>query len=117
MGRGRNNVYVVLSSRRKSGSRIFMRSYYVYILASKRNGALYIGVTSDLKKRVHQHKNNLINGFTKKYRVHHLAYFETTNNIRSAIQREKQMKEWKREWKIRLVQQVNPEWNDLYDTL
>ena len=94
-----------------------MRSYYVYILASKRNGTLYIGVTSDLKKRVYQHKNNLIDGFTKKYKVHHLVYFEETSDVRSALQREKHMKIWKREWKIRLVQQMNPDWDDLYDTL
>ena len=94
-----------------------MRSYYVYILASKRNGTLYIGVTSDLKKRVYQHKNNLIDGFTKRYKVHHLVYFEETSDVRSALQREKHMKIWKREWKIRLVQQMNPDWDDLYDTL
>ena len=94
-----------------------MRSYYVYILASKRNGTLYIGVTSDLKKRVYQHKNNLIDGFTKRYKVHHLVYFEETSDVRSALQREKHMKIWKREWKIRLVQQMNPDWDDLYGTL
>jgi putative endonuclease len=90
------------------------RQYYVYLLASKRNGTLYIGVTSDLIKRVHEHKNNLVEGFTKKYNIHNLVYFETTEDINSAIVREKQIKKWKRAWKIELIEKNNPEWRDLY---
>ncbi len=88
--------------------------YYVYILASKRNGTLYIGVTSDLVKRVYEHKNNLVDGFTKKYHVHKLVYYELTDDINSAITREKQVKKWKRAWKIELIEKSNPEWKDLY---
>jgi putative endonuclease len=88
--------------------------YYVYILASKRNGTLYIGVTSELIKRVYEHKNNLINGFTKKYNVHRLVYYEPTEGINSAIKREKQLKKWKRGWKIELIKKNNPDWRDLY---
>ena len=91
--------------------------YYVYLLASRRNGTLYVGVTSDLIKRVHGHKNNLVEGFTKKYNVHNLVYFETTEDINSAIAREKQIKKWKRAWKIELIEKNNPEWRDLYSEL
>ncbi len=90
------------------------KSYYVYILASKRNGTLYIGVTSDLKKRIWEHKNNLVEGFTKKYKVHLLVYYESTNDVRSAITREKQLKKWNRKWKIGLIEKNNPQWKDLY---
>jgi len=86
----------------------------VYILASKKNGTLYIGVTSNLIKRVYEHKNNLINGFTKKYNVHNLVYYETTEDINSAIRREKQLKKWKRKWRIELIEKINPKWRDLY---
>ncbi len=88
--------------------------YYVYLLASKRNGTLYVCVTSDLIKRVYEHKDNLVGGFTKKYNAHNLVYFETTEDINSAIIREKQLKKWKRAWKIELVEKNNPEWRDLY---
>ena len=91
--------------------------YYVYITASKRNGTLYIGVTSNLKKRVYEHKEGLVEGFTKKYNVDKLVYFETTNDINSAIQREKQLKNWKRDWKIKLIEIENPCWIDLYYNL
>ena len=87
--------------------------YYVYILASKRNGTLYVGVTNDLKRRIDEHKNGLIEGFTKKYNVYMLVYFETTENIESAITREKQLKEWQRAWKLRLIEKNNPQWEDL----
>jgi len=86
----------------------------MYILASQRNGTLYIGVTSDPIKRVHEHKNNLVSGFTEKYNVHKLVYFETTDNIDSAIRREKQIKKWNRDWKIELIEKDNPDWRDLY---
>ena len=91
-----------------------MRNYYVYILASKPNGTLYIGFTNDLIKRVYQHKNDMVKGFTKTYRVHSLVYFEQTENAVSALSREKQQKKWKRSWKIRLIESLNPEWKDLY---
>ena len=90
-----------------------MNYYYVYILASKRNGTLYIGVTSDLKKRVYEHKNDLVDGFSKEHQTHDLVYYEDTVSIESAILREKQLKRWKREWKIKLIEAMNPEWRDL----
>ena len=94
-----------------------MKQYYVYILASKRNGTLYIGLTNNLKARIYQHKMGLVKGFTHKYNVKMLVYYESTNDINSAIQREKRMKTWQRKWKIRLIEEFNPEWKDLYDDL
>ena len=91
-----------------------MSQYYVYILASRKNGTLYIGVTNDLLKRVYDHKNNLIEGFTKKYGVHDLVYYEQHNEVGKAIAREKQIKKWKRNWKIELIEKTNPNWKDLY---
>lgn len=91
-----------------------MNSYYVYILASHRNGTLYIGVTKDLLKRVWEHKNKIIKGFTQKYGVDLLVYFEETNDINSAIKREKQLKTWNRSWKLELIEKSNPNWRDLY---
>jgi len=88
--------------------------YYIYILASKRNGTLYIGVTSNLFKRIYEHKNNLIEGFTKKYNIHNLVYYEITEDVNSAIIREKQLKIWKRNWKIELIEKNNPGWKDLH---
>jgi putative endonuclease len=86
---------------------------YVYILASERNGTLYVGVTSDLGKRVYQHKNKEIDGFTKKYEVDRLVYYEIYDDIFMAITREKQLKKWRRRWKLELIESVNPEWRDL----
>ncbi len=91
-----------------------MQQYYVYILTNKKNGVLYTGVTSDLIKRIYQHKHKLIKGFTEKYNINSLVYFETTNDIHSAIHREKCIKRWKRIWKIELIEKQNPEWKDLY---
>ncbi|OGE19262.1 hypothetical protein A3J19_04645 [Candidatus Daviesbacteria bacterium RIFCSPLOWO2_02_FULL_41_8] len=91
--------------------------YYVYIMASRKNGTLYTGVTSDLIKRIHQHKSEAIDGFTKKYNVHLLVYFEQTEDINSAIIREKRIKTWKRQWKIELIEKDNPNWKDLYRSL
>lgn len=88
----------------------------VYIIASRPNGTLYIGVTSDLFGRVQIHKQDLIEGFTWKYRVHRLVYFEFHATMREAIRREKQLKKWNRSWKIRLIEQMNPTWTDLFDT-
>jgi len=94
-----------------------MRKYYVYVLASKKDGVLYIGITNNLRRRIYEHKNNLIEGFTKKYFVHKLVYFEETNEVDTAIQREKQLKKWKRSWKIELIEKSNPEWKDLYSEM
>ena len=92
-------------------------TYYVYIMASKRNGTLYIGVTNDLIRRVYEHKNNLVEGFTDRYRVHKLVYWEQSENIESAIEREKQFKHWKRQWKLGLIEEHNASWEDLYEEL
>jgi putative endonuclease len=89
----------------------------VYILASKRNGTLYIGVTSDLVKRVWQHKHNMVAGFTKHYRAHQLVCFELHETMQSAIEREKRLKGWKRAWKLEVIESVNPDWQDLYHTI
>jgi len=94
-----------------------MKSPAVYILASKMNGTLYIGVTSDLPQRIWQHKNHLTDGFTKKYDVTQLVYFEQHVTMESAIIREKQLKSWKREWKMELIESKNPEWIDLYSSI
>jgi putative endonuclease len=85
-----------------------MKVFSVYILSSKRNGTLYTGVTSDLVKRVHEHKNDLADSFTKKHKIHNLVWFETHRTARSAITREKQIKTWKREWKLQLIESSNP---------
>lgn len=89
----------------------------VYLLASGRNGTLYVGVTSDLVKRVGEHENNLVPGFTKKYAVHYLVWYEMHPTMESAIRREKAMKEWKRKWKLNLIEKTNPRWLDLYDSI
>ena len=89
----------------------------VYLLASKRNGTLYIGVTSDLVKRVWEHKNHVVDGFTKKHGVDQLVWYEVHETMESAISREKAIKEWQRAWKLRLIEQANPNWNDFYETL
>ena len=89
----------------------------VYILASKRNGTLYIGVTSDIVKRIWEHKNDFVKGFTKRYCVHHLVWYELHENMEDAISREKTLKEWKRLWKLNFIESSNPDWLDLYDTL
>ncbi|MBU1046257.1 GIY-YIG nuclease family protein [Patescibacteria group bacterium] len=89
----------------------------VYILANKRNGTLYTGVTSNLQKRIFEHKNNLIDGFTKKHNIHKLVYFETGESMEGAIQREKQIKGGSRKNKLKLIEDKNPQWNDLFDKL
>ena len=93
------------------------KQYYIYILFNKRNGTLYVGVTSNLKKRIWEHKNKFVDGFTKKYGVDKLGYYETTENIESAILREKQLKAGTRKKKIELIESVNPDWIDLYDSI
>ncbi len=89
----------------------------VYILASKRNGTLYTGATSNLIKRVWEHKSNVVQGFTSKYGVHRLVWYELHEDMASAIQREKAIKHWKRAWKIRVIEEKNPQWRDLYPGL
>ncbi|HEY5047037.1 MAG TPA: GIY-YIG nuclease family protein [Rhizomicrobium sp.] len=93
------------------------RYYSVYILASRRNGTLYIGVTNNLARRVHEHRNDLVEGFTRRYRVHHLVWFETSQDIAAAIDLEKRIKHWRRAWKIELIEKSNPQWEDLFDRL
>jgi len=93
------------------------KQMYVYILASKKNGTLYIGVTNDLVRRVYQHRENLIDGFTKEYGVHRLVYFEIYDDPERAIQREKTMKRYVRQWKINLIEQDDPDWTDLYESI
>jgi putative endonuclease len=90
---------------------------YVYVLASERYGTLYVGVTSDLIKRVWQHKEGLVEGFSKQHNVKRLVWYESHEDIRAAIEREKQIKKWNRAWKIELIQKQNPKWDDLYDSL
>jgi putative endonuclease len=94
-----------------------MNQYYVYILASNRNGTLYVGVTNDLVKRVYEHKKDVVDGFTKKYHVHTLVYYEDCGDSLGAITREKQIKKWKRKWKLELIEKMNPEWKDFYDEI
>jgi len=93
-----------------------MKTYYVYILASKRNETLYIGVTGNLIKRVYEHKKGIIESFTKKYTIHNLVYYEKYGDVRNAIKREKQIKKWNRKWKLNLIEKENPNWDDLYST-
>lgn len=96
-----------------------MKDYrcYIYILANKRNGTLYIGITSNLRRRVFDHKNKIFKGFTEKYNVVRLVYYEVYGEIGQAIYREKQLKGWRRQWKIELIEKNNPTWRDLYDDL
>lgn len=86
-------------------------------MASKRNGTLYVGVTSDLAKRIWEHRNDAVKGFTKKYNVHHLVYYELHDNMVTAIAKEKQLKKWNRAWKIRLIEEFNPQWHDFYEDI
>ena len=91
--------------------------YFVYLMASGKNGTLYVGVTNDLVRRVFEHRSGEVDGFTDRYRVHHLVWFESTPSIEAAISKEKQIKNWKREWKIALIEKENAEWCDLYEAL
>ena len=100
--------------RKRESIRSPMKQYYIYILASKKNGTLYTGVTNNLVKRVYEHKTNIIKGFTEKYSVHSLIYYEESNDILEAITREKRIKKWNRQWKIELIEKFNADWRDLY---
>jgi putative endonuclease len=94
-----------------------MRAYYVYILASGKNGTLYIGVTNDLFRRIQEHKQGLVEGFSKKYKVDQLVYYEETEDIVTAIEYEKRLKSWNRDWKVQLIERINPQWNDLFEDI
>ena len=94
-----------------------MNTYYVYIITNKRKGTLYIGFSSGLKKRIWQHKQKQVEGFSKEHNLDKLVYYESTNDVNSAIAREKQLKKWKRQWKINAIEKSNPEWRDLYEDL
>ena len=91
--------------------------YFVYLMASKKNGTLYVGVTNNLVRRVYEHKHGLVEGFASRYAVHRLVWFESTPAVEAALHKEQQVKNWKREWKGTLIEKTNPEWRDLYDTL
>jgi putative endonuclease len=90
---------------------------YVYIITNKKEGTLYIGVTSNLPKRIYEHKQKFVDGFSKKYNLDKLVYYEILNNIQEAIKREKQLKNWKREWKLNIINKFNPNWEDLYSSI
>ncbi|MCK9393913.1 MAG: GIY-YIG nuclease family protein [Candidatus Paceibacterota bacterium] len=90
-----------------------MNSYFVYILSNKKNGVLYVGVTNDICRRIYEHKHKIVEGFSSKYNLSILVYYEETSSIESAIEKEKRLKKWNREWKVRLVEENNPEWRDL----
>jgi putative endonuclease len=92
-------------------------AYYVYLLASDRNGTLYLGVTNDLVRRIYEHKNKILRGFSQQYGVDRLVWFETYDDPVNAIAREKDIKKWRRAWKLRLIEQSNPQWVDLYDQI
>jgi len=94
-----------------------MKSYYMYIMASQRNGTLYTGATADLVQRVWAHKSNLVPGFTSKYNVHRLVYYEIHDLYVEAARREKRLKNWPRKWKLNLIEKMNPNWEDLYETI
>jgi len=94
-----------------------MNNYYVYILANFTNTVLYVGITNDLKRRVYEHKNHLVEGFTDKYNCNKLVWYESSTDVKSAILKEKQIKKWKRDYKDNIINQFNPEWKDLYGLL
>jgi putative endonuclease len=92
-------------------------SYYVYIIASRRDGAIYIGVTNDIVRRIYEHRIKAVPGFASKYNITQLVWFEIYDDPISAITREKELKKWKRSWKVQLIEKDNPEWNDLYESI
>ena len=90
------------------------KRYFVYLLSNKKNGTLYIGITNDLVRRVYEHKSKHVEGFSKKYNLSRLVWFDETSDVNAAIEKEKQMKKWKRAWKVGLIEEANPSWRDLY---
>ncbi len=110
------NIVCVIPAKAGIQSIFYMpNTYYIYILASKRNGTLYIGVTNNLHRRMQEHKNKIIHGFSAKYNVDQLVYYEATRDIGEALMREKQLKKWKRKWKLALIEGMNPKWEDLVE--
>ncbi len=93
------------------------KNFYIYILSSQRRGTLYVGVTSNLQQRIYEHKNSIVEGFTKKCKIHRLVYYEVIKDADTALLREKQLKKWNRAWKLRLIEEHNPQWADLYEEL
>lgn len=96
---------------------MYEKQFYIYILTNKPFGVFYVGVTSNLSKRIYEHKTKAVEGFTKKYHLDKLVYYEIAETAEAAINREKKLKRWPREWKINMISQLNPDWNDLYDTI
>lgn len=94
-----------------------MNNYYIYIMTNKPNGVLYVGVTNNLQRKIYEHKNNLAHGFTSKYKLYKLVYFSQTQDIYQAISQEKRIKKWKRQWKLDLINDFNPDWHDLYNKI
>ena len=94
-----------------------MKNYYIYIMTNKSNSVLYIGVTNNLVRRVYEHKNDFVEGFTKRYKCHKLVWYQETTDVYSAIYQEKLMKKWKRQYKINAILRINPQWRDLYDEI
>jgi putative endonuclease len=117
LGRTGRHTAVVMDTRDKPGYDAREMGCFVYIVASGKHGTLYIGVTSDLPRRIWEHRESEVDGFTKKYGVNRLVYFESHDDPRSAIQREKSLKKWPRDWKINLIERENPDWVDLFPTL
>lgn len=93
------------------------KQYYAYLITNKPYGTLYVGVTSNLVQRIFQHRNDFVEGFSKQHDLHRLVWFEVHGDVMAAIAREKQIKKWRRDWKINLIQKTNPQWNDLYDSI
>jgi putative endonuclease len=113
----RRHCHCGLDPQSIAGMNMETMNCFVYLMASRKSGTLYVGVTSNLVQRVYQHKNGLVEGFTGRYDVHSLVWFESTPSIEAAIHREKQIKNWKRLWKIALIEKANPDWLDLYETI
>ena len=113
----RTNIIVITSDRRERGNLMMNRQYYIYIMTNKRNNVLYTGLTNDLKRRVYEHKQKLVGGLTKKYNVNKLVFYEVCENIESAISREKQIKAGSRNKKIKLIENMNKFWKDLYSEI
>jgi putative endonuclease len=109
-------IFPTISPKEQIGKMI-MKKYYIYILTSKKNGTIYTGFTRTLKKRVYEHRIGINEGFTKKYGIKSLVYFEEHSLVDTAIVREKRIKNWRRSWKVRLIESMNPDWKDLYDEI
>jgi putative endonuclease len=110
-------VFDALWARARNPSWGGLGMYYVYLLASRKNGTLYLGMTNNLVRRIYEHKSKAVRGFTSQYDVHLLVWFECYDDPTTAITREKEIKKWRRAWKINLIEKENPEWNDLYDSI